>query len=138
MNTSVQPTYRLRKLWLAIGWFLIALVVYLSLAPGWLPLDALTDDEIGHRLTYGISHVLAYATLMLWFLQLYPVSRRPMIAVCLLGLGITLEGLQAFTPDRDPDYLDVLANAVGVALGWLSGRTPLANSLETLERMLAR
>ena len=108
------------------------------MAPGWLPLDALTDDEAGHRLAYGISHVLAYATLMLWFLQLYPVSRRPMIAVCLIGLGVTLEGLQAFTPDRDPDYLDVLANGAGVALGWLSGRTPLANSLETLERLLAR
>lgn len=128
----------LRKLWLTIGWFLIVLVVYLSLAPGWLPLDALTDDEAGQRLTYGVSHVLAYGTLMLWFLQLYPVPRRPIIAICLVGLGGMLEVLQAFIPDRDPDYLDLLANGAGIALGWLLGRTPLANTLGILERMLVR
>ncbi len=138
MNTRVPPTSRLRKLWLAIGWLLVVLVIYLSLAPGWLPLDALTDDEAARRLSYGISHVLAYGTLMLWFLQLYPVSRRPIIAVCLVGLGGMLEILQAFTPDRDPDYLDLLANGAGVVFGWLLGRTPLANTLRILERVLVR
>ena len=138
MNTRVPPTFRLHKLWLAIGWLLVVLVVYLSLTPGWLPLDALSDDEATHRLSYGISHVLAYGTLMLWFLQLYPVSRRPIIAVCLVGLGAMLEVLQAFTPDRDPDYLDVLANGAGVALGWLLGATRIADALETLEKILFR
>lgn len=138
MNTRFQPIFRLRKLWLSIGWLLVVLVIYLSLAPGWLPLDALTDDDVGHRLTYGISHVLAYATLMLRFLQLYPVSQRPIIALCLVGLGGMLEVLQAFTPDRDPDYFDVLADGAGVVFGWLLGRTPLANSLGVLERMFVR
>lgn len=135
MNIGVHPIFRLRKLWLTIGWLLVALVVYLSLAPGGLPLDALTDDEAGHRLTYGIAHVLAYGTLMLWFLQLYPVSRRPIIAVCLVGMGGMLEVLQAFTPDRDPDYSDVLANGASVVLGWLLGRTSLASTLGRRERM---
>ena len=134
MNTKFPPSLRLRKLWLTIGWFLVGSVIYLSLAPGWLPLDALTDDEATHRLTYGISHVLAYGTLMLWFLQLYPVPRRPIIAVCLVGLGGMLEVLQILTPDREPDLLDILANATGVVLGWLLGRTPLANILSMLER----
>ena len=138
MNTRVPSLSRLRKLWLAIGWLLVALVVYLSLKPGWLPLDALTDDELGHRFTYGISHVLAYGTLMLWFLQLYPVSRRPIIAICLIGLGGVLEALQAFTPDRDPDFLDLLADGAGVGLGWLLGKTTLANALEILEKVFVR
>lgn len=29
-----------------------------------------------------------------------------------------LEVLQAFTRDRDPDYLDIPANGTGVAFGW--------------------
>jgi VanZ family protein len=138
MNTGVPSPSKLRKLWLAIGWFLVALVVYLSLKPGWLPLDALTDDEFGHRFTYGISHVLAYGTLMLWFLQLYPVSRRPIIALCLIGLGGVLEVSQAFTPDRDPDFLDLLADGAGVGFGWLLGQTTLANALEILEKVFVR
>jgi VanZ family protein len=137
VNTEVPPPSR-RKLWLTIGWLLVALVVYLSLTPGWLPLDALSDDVSTHRLTYGVSHALAYGALMLWFLQLYPVSRRPIIAVWLVGLGGVLEVLQAFTPDRDPDYLDFLANGAGVVLGWLLARTPLAHSLAILERVLFR
>jgi VanZ family protein len=136
VNIRVPPTFKLRKLWLTIGWLLIVLVIYLSLTPGWLPLDALADDEVSHRFTYGISHVLAYGTLMLWFLQLYPVSRRPIIALCLVGLGGLLEILQAFTPERDPDYLDALANGTGVVLGWLLGRTRLANTLEAVEKAL--
>lgn len=138
MNTRARSPRRLRKLWLAIGWLLVALVVYLSLKPGWLPLDALTNDELGHRFTYGISHVLAYGTLMLWFLQLYPVSRRPIIAICLIGLGGVLEALQGFTPDRDPDFLDLLADGAGVGLGWLLGKTMLGNALEILEKVFVR
>ena len=129
---------KLHNLWLAIGWLLIALVSYLSLAPGWLPLDSLADDEATHRHIYGVSHLIAYGTLMLLFLQLYPVSRRPIIAFYLVGLGMGLEVLQAFTPERDADYLDVLANTAGVMVGWLLGRTRLANTLAILETALIR
>ena len=121
-----------------MGWLLVVVVIYLSLTPGRLPLDALTDDEIMHRLTYGIGHVLAYGTLMLWFLQLYPVSQRPIIALCLVALGGLLEILQAFIPERDADYLDVLANGTGIVLGWVLGRTRLARTLGTLENALVR
>ena len=75
---------------------------------------------------------------MLWFLQLYPVSRRPILAFYLDGLGMGLEVLQAFTPERDADYLDVLANTAGVMVGWLLGRTRLANTLAILETALIR
>lgn len=71
MTRSDAPTHKLRKLWLFIGWGLVAFVIYLSLVSGPLPIDAIAGDENTRRLLYGISHVLAYGTLMLWFLQLY-------------------------------------------------------------------
>jgi VanZ family protein len=138
MMSTITPTHQLRPIWLTIGWLLVALVVYLSLKSGWLPLDALGRDAMVHELSYDISHVLAYSTLMLWFLQLYPISRRPWIALGLLVLGATLEGLQGLTPDREPSVIDMMADTIGVGLGWLLGRTPLSRTLETIEITILR
>ncbi len=122
----------LRPAWLTVGWLLVVLVVYLSLKPGWLPLDVLDRGEL-HRLSYGVAHVLAYGTLMLWFLQLYPVSRRPWIALALLALGVALEGLQGLMADREPSVVDAVANTIGIGLGWVLGRTGLSRTFETIE-----
>jgi len=75
---------------------------------------------------------------MLWFLQLYPASRRPIIALSFIAMGTLLEDLQAFTSDRTPGYLDVAANIAGVMLGWLVGKTRLSKALEAVERTLIR
>jgi VanZ family protein len=137
MGAVAEPSYRLRKLWLLIGWLLVALVVYLSLAPDRLPIDALSNDDITRRILYKIGHALAYGTLMFWFLQLYPVSQRTIIALSLIGLGLLLEGLQALTPEHTPAFLDALVDALGVMFGWLLGKTPLSRSLEMLDKMLS-
>jgi VanZ family protein len=135
---QASPTHKLRELWLSIGWLLVGLIIYLSLVAGRLPIDSIASDEVTHRLVYGVSHVLAYGILMLWFLQLYPVSRRPIIALSLIAMGTVLEVLQGFAPDRNPGYLDVVANIAGVMLGWLFGKTPLSRVLETIERSVIR
>ena len=128
--TVATPAHKLRKLWLSIGWLLIAFVVYLSLVPH-LPMqiNVIAGDKL--------EHAFAYATLMLWFLQLYSASRRPFIALSLIGMGILLEILQGFTPDRDPDYLDAVANTAGVLLAWLLGKTRLSKTLAAVENALA-
>ena len=136
--SAIAPTLKLRMLWLAVGWLLVGLVVYLSLKPGWLPLDAIAREGAIHRLSYGVSHVFAYATLMGWFLQLYPVSRWPWIALGLFALGIGLEGLQALTADREPGVMDAIANTIGIGLGWLLGRTGLSRTHEAIERRILR
>lgn len=136
MTAAARPSHRLRKLWLSIGWALVVLVTYLSLGSGPLPIDTIARDE--RTLVYGISHVLAYGTLMWWFLQLYPVSHRPIIALGLIAMGIVLEVLQGFTPDRDAEYLDVVANTAGVILGWSLGKTRLSRTLERIERQVIR
>jgi VanZ family protein len=138
MTSAIAPTHKLRAMWLAIGWLLVVLVIYLSLKSGWLPLDALGRDETVHQLSYGLSHVLAYGALMLWFLQLYPASRRPLIALGFLILAAALETLQGLTPDREPSVVDMVANTIGIGLGWLLGRTRLSRMLEMIETRILR
>jgi VanZ family protein len=124
------PSYRLRTLWIAIGWLLVLAVVYLSLTPAPPTIDVPAGDKIGHALAYGL--------LMWWFLQLYAAARRPLIAVALIALGVGLEFAQKLTETRSFEYLDMAADAAGVGLGWLLGETALGKTLQTLERYVLR
>lgn len=40
------------------------------------------------------------------------------LVLALLALGVGIEVAQSFTPDREPSVWDVVADLVGVALGW--------------------
>lgn len=115
---------------MSIGWLLVAVVAYLSLVSDPPIIDVGGSDKV--------AHLLAYGTLMLWFLQLYPIYRRPIIAVGLIAMGILLEFLQGFTAARSYEYMDMVANAGGVMLGWLSGKTRLSMALQALERQVMR
>src|SRR4051794_27646151 len=110
-----SPLRRLKRhpLWLLIGWLLVAVIIYLSLAePPSMEMPAENADKYGHA--------LAYATVMLWFMQLYPKTRtRALIGLGLLLLGIALEFLQGMTGFRSFEYADMLADAVGIVLGWI-------------------
>ena len=130
MNSVSMPPHKLRNLWLSIGGLLVALTVFLSLTP-----DPPTINATG---SYTFAHVLAYGTLMLWFLRLYPVSRGLIIAVGLIAMGILLELLQGLTGVRSSDYMDMVANTGGVMLGWLFGKSRLSAALEALERQIMR
>lgn len=125
-----MSTHKLRKLWLSVGWLLIALVVYVSLIPAPPSIDITAGDKV--------AHVFAYATLTLWFLQLYPVNRQPILAIGFIMMGITLELLQELTASRSFEYLDIAANAGGVVLGWVLGKTRLSSTLRVIEKQLIR
>jgi len=115
---SLPPTL-LRRWWHAVGWFGIGLLIYLSLTPQPPEIPVEQGDKIGHS--------LAYATLMFWWAQLLVgTPERRWLAAALVGLGIALEYVQGWTGWRTFDYFDMLADAVGVALGWLIAcpRTP--------------
>jgi VanZ family protein len=115
-----------RALWLAIGWLILTVIVYLSVAPLPVELPASGGDKIGH--------VLAYAVAMFWFGQIYGELRpRLFIAAALVGLGIGLEYVQAFTHYRTFDYGDMVADALGVALGWIASPPRVANVLARIE-----
>ena len=106
------------------------LVAYLSLIPAPPSIDVTAGDKV--------AHVLAYATLMLWFLQLYPRHRRLLLAISFGLMGVGLEALQGLTPSRTFEYMDMAANAGGVALGWLLAPTRLSSTLSIIETQVVR
>ena len=114
----LSPSLVLR-IWRAIGWFGVALLLYLSLTPRPPEIPIEQGDKLGHG--------LAYAVLMFWWAALIEKSnQRRWLAASLLALGIGIEFAQGWTGWRTFDYYDMLADAVGIAVGWLvaSPRTP--------------
>lgn len=102
---------RWRPLWLSLGWALVAAIVWLSLTPAPVRIDVAQGDKLGHLAGYG--------TLMFWFCQLY--ARRDVRAAYAGGfalLGVALEFAQGALGYRTFEGFDMLANALGVALGW--------------------
>lgn len=118
----------LRKVWLGLGWLWVALVCYLSLVPH--PPEPVSFDGVDK-----IEHLLAYAGLMLWFCQVY-VSRAARIGLLLglVALGVAIEILQGMGGYRYFEYTDMLANSVGVSVGWTLAHTRMGRMIIQLER----
>jgi VanZ family protein len=115
------------RLWVAVCWSLVVLVVYLSLTPH--PPELLTFDN-----SDKLEHVLAYATLSFWFCHIYVTAwSRAVVIVALAALGVGLEYVQGWMGYRTFDVLDMLADSVGVLLGWLLVLTPLGRLLAYFE-----
>lgn len=113
----------IERLWRVGGWLGLLVTLALSLMP-----PALGDNS-SH--TDKLVHIAGYALLMFWWAQLIGFPRwRLALAVVLFGGAIEL--LQGLTPDRMPDLLDVLANTLGVLLGWI-----VARRIPLLPRLLA-
>jgi VanZ family protein len=110
---GAEERVRFLRLRQTIGVVLILSVVYLSLTPHPVELPGEQGDKYGH--------VLAYATLMLWYALIYPRSRERIgLAVGFVCMGIGLEFLQRLTHYRTFDVADMAADALGVAVGWLA------------------
>jgi VanZ family protein len=118
---------RVRRLWLVLGWILLAFVVYLSLAPAPIELPIEQGDKL--------SHTLAYLVLMSWFANLYESpAQRVGFALGFVLLGIGLEFIQRWVGYRSLELADMMAGAAGVALGWLLAPPRLPNYLVAAER----
>jgi VanZ family protein len=104
---------RLRALRIAVFAILVVAVTWLALTP-----------HPPHQLSTGwdkSNHLLAFATLMLsgrlsW-------QRRPsLLALALLAYGGLIELAQTQVPGRDGEWPDLLADALGLALGLLADK----------------
>ena len=108
-----DPPLRLRRVWQAIGLALIALVIYLSLTPDPIVLPGERGDKYGH--------VIAYGTLMFWFAQLHMrIAVRVIWALIFIAMGIGLEFEQGLTDYRTFEVQDMVADAMGVLVGWIA------------------
>jgi hypothetical protein len=60
---------------------------------------------------------------MFWFCQIYASQKaRGFHGIAFLAMGVGLEVLQGQSGLREYDVVDMLANAAGVAAGWLAAR----------------
>lgn len=90
-------------------WSLVALTVVMSLLPG---------EKIPSTLVFWdkAQHALGFAALAVFGLLAYPRALRRMVPG-LLVLGLVIECAQAMTGWRQGDWMDWLADALGVVLG---------------------
>jgi VanZ family protein len=128
---AVNPALRFRALWLAIGYGLIALIVYLSLTSDPVDLDT------GLPYQDKLFHMLAYFTVTAWFVQIFHARRHlNRWAIAFLCLGLSMEFVQSFEPTRTAEFADMLANTIGVTLGYALSATPLKYVLIRIERFI--
>ena len=115
------------RILLVIGWVLIAVTVFGSLAPA--------GPSLGFRIGDKVQHFAGYFLLMLWFSGLYPRERHLMLAVAFFLMGAALELVQgALTTTRDMDVHDLVMNTLGIATAYLCARLGLANWARRLDR----
>jgi glycopeptide antibiotics resistance protein len=127
------PLLHFKKWWLGIGWFLVIVVIALSLMPPTPTGDSLFEIPYADK----IVHFFTYFILMGWFAQIYHVpSIRWRLAISWLFLGIGLEILQSMSGVRHGDVTDIIANSLGILLSWLlASKTHFAYLLVELERI---
>ena len=119
----------LRRVWRGIGIVLILVVIWLSLTPHPVEIPVEQGDKLGHFAAYG--------TLMFWFAQLDARHRnRLAYAAGFVALGVGLEFVQGLTDYRTFEVADMVANAIGVLLGWISAPPRGPDVLGFLERRL--
>ena len=122
---------KLKKLWLTIGWLLIAIIWYLSLTPAPMP-------DMGIDNTDKLGHFLAYGLLMGWFAQIYHQTKlRILLVIAFILMGIVIEFVQGMTDYRSFQYADMLADSLGVFLALAISRGSLARILLTIELRFA-
>ncbi len=126
-NKEKYKLSKLKKTSLLIGYALVAALIYICLTPN--PPDT-SAVNFGDK----IAHFAGYALLFLWFAQIYQRSAQLKLALLLVLLGVSIEIAQGFTGYRAFEYADMLANSVGVAIGWVVAATPAASLLLMIEK----
>jgi VanZ family protein len=111
MGTGSHST--LLRIWRASFFGCLAAVLVLSLLPGEVRLPDTGWDKS--------NHLIAFAALAITGLNTYP-QRPSQLLLGLLAFGGLVEALQSFTPSRSAEWLDLLADAVGLLLGWVVWR----------------
>ena len=117
-----------RKVWLTLGWLMIAFVFYLSLMP------SPPEIDIGFKYMDKIEHFTAYVILMGWFSQIYKTTRaRIFCVIFFVAMGVLIEVLQGMGSVRFFEYSDMFANTLGVTAAWLITRGELKHLLLMFE-----
>jgi len=127
----VRSDLKFPRLWLGLGWTLIAFVVVSCLLP------APVIEPVAKLLWDKAEHALAFFGMTLWFCGLYRPARWPRLALAFVALGILIELAQgAFTTTRAMDARDAFADTVGVGAALLIAWAGLKEWPHVVERFL--
>ncbi len=125
----VGMSLRYTRFWKSLAWGMLLVVATLTLMP--------QPPRIVRWLSWDkAQHSIAYAALMWTFLQAWEGSHVLRWAILLLLAGVVLEILQGLMGVRFMEYFDMLANSLGVLLGYAAWRTPLGRGFRRIEASL--
>lgn len=116
-----SPALSLTAWHLAFSFCVLAVLV-LALMPTDMPIPSTGWDKSNHLLAFSVMVLLGRRT--------YP-GRTIAVLAGLLAYGALIEILQSFTPNRSAELLDLMADAIGLALGW--GAEQLARVIRRLQ-----
>ncbi|NJD08140.1 MAG: VanZ family protein [Methylococcaceae bacterium] len=106
---------------------IIAAIVWLSLTPSPpQPPKLLNWDKM--------QHLVAYGSAAFWFGSVF--KRHILWPMFLVALGIALEFLQDLGGVRTLEVADMIANSLGVAVGWWGSASPAGRWMAWLEGKL--
>jgi hypothetical protein len=94
---------------------LLAVLVFALLPPEWLRMGGVRD--IAMRMSDKSLHGVIFAFVTVWFCGQYARGSYWRVAVGLLLFGVLIEACQRMLAYRDAESLDLLADAVGIAIG---------------------
>jgi len=123
------PALRLATLWWLIGWAMVAVITYGTLAPAQYVPDLHLWDKL--------EHATAFFGMTFWFGGLARRRRYPLLALvmALFGAGIEIaQGTMGF--GRDMDVWDWVADCVGIASAFILLGVGLWRWPAWLERLL--
>ena len=86
----------------------------------WLEIEILACEAMARLgLIPKVGHFLAYGGTMFWFCLLYrPPRTRLAYAIGFIAMGVAIEYIQGWTGYRSFEVNDMVADAIGVVLGW--------------------
>lgn len=103
-----------RLTWLRVSFALVLFcITYLSLKTPTGNVHIQFNDKVGHFIAYA---VLTFNAFLVFALS--TKARRNALLIALVGYGLLMEYLQGFIPGREVSGFDLLANSLGVAIGW--------------------
>ena len=126
-HKEVQLHYK--KLWLVIGYSLIAFVIF----------ETLTARPIstGLHLSDKYMHTIGYFGMMGWFVQIYHHNKSKLLwAAFFISMGISLEFIQGWSGVRFFEVNDMLANGLGVMIAWLLSYSGFSIILSCVDRFV--
>lgn len=121
---------RYAQTWLMAGLALLAVGLVAALSP----MPALAVVKVSDKTI----HALVFLAFMVWFAGVFTARLHPSLVVALSAYGLLIELLQTLTRSRQGDVLDLIADVVGILVGWVLSAAGLSRWCATLESWFVR